>query len=98
MQEDFMSQMPIWIVASIGKEIALTRDFVGPCETYSVGCRGILRAIECYPWNNEGKAYALVSLDANDPEYVENLTFDHIRPVVNKVKFSLNIEKGLIAF
>lgn len=98
MPEDFMSQFPIWVVALLGKEVALTREFVGPCETYLPGARGVLRGIECYPWNNGGKAYVIVSLDPQDPEYVENFTFDHIRPIADTVKFSLDIERGVIAF
>lgn len=98
MEENFMSQVPIWVVATLGKEVALTRDFSGPCQTYPVGFRGILRGIECYPWNNGGKAYVIVSLDPHDPEYVENLTVDQIRPIVDSVKFSFNLERGLIAF
>jgi hypothetical protein len=98
MEEDFMSQVPIWVVATIGKEVALTREFSGPCETYSAGSRGILRGIECYPWNNGGKAYVIVSLDLHDPDYVENFTIDHIRPIVDKVKVSFDLQNGVIAF
>jgi len=94
MEEHLMSQMPIWIVATLGKEVALTREFVGSCETYTRGCRGILTAIE----SGGGVPYAVVALDPQDPGYLENFPFDHIRPVVDRVKFSMDIERGVIAF
>lgn len=99
MEEHLMSQMPIWIVATLGKEVALTREFVGPCETYAVGCRGILTAIDTFV-NEQGdrRPYAVVALDPNDDGYLENFSFADIRPVVDRVKFSMDIKRGVIAF
>lgn len=97
--EDFMSQVPLWVVVSLGKEVIITKDFVGPCETYPKGCRGILTAIEVYASADRiGKPYATVALDPNDYSYLENFDFQDIEPVVRKIKYSLNIERGVIAF
>lgn len=98
MREDDMTQIPLWVVASLGKEVVLEADFVGPCETYLRGCRGILAGIEICRQNFHGAPYAVVALDPNDDTYLENFRFNEIRPVPNKVKFSLNIEEGIIAF
>lgn len=96
--EYFPSQLPLWVVACLGKPVMLTREFAGPCEIYSKGCEGILCGIECYPWNNGGVPYAIVALDPNDPSYVENFPFDHLQPAADRVKYSLDVQQGVIAF
>jgi hypothetical protein len=96
--EDFKLEVPLWIVACLGKQVALAVEFVGPCETYSKGCQGILHGIECYPWNNGGAPYALVALDPKDPSYVENIAFDAIEPSASRVRYSLDVQRGLVAF
>jgi hypothetical protein len=91
-----MQQIPLWVVASLGKEVALTVPFVGPCETYPVGSVGILTSIQ---WNeNGGGFYATVAIDHDDPSYLENFSFNQVRPIRSRVGFSLNIEEGVIAF
>jgi hypothetical protein len=95
--EDHMTQIPIWVVASLGKEVMLEREFVGACETYSRGCRGILTAIDT-DHRNGYAPYAIVALDPEDESYLENFEFSDIRPISDSVKFSFNIEKGIIAF
>lgn len=98
MLEDSMTQVPIWIVATLGKEVALTREFVGACETYTRGCRGTLTGVEVSPGTFDGAPYAVVALDPADPGYLENFRFSDIRPAVDTVKFSFNLEMGVIAF
>jgi len=97
MQEDKMTQVPLWAVASLGKKVLLTVEYVGPCATYPVGHTGLLQGILVNE-NYGGCPYAIVSPDADDESYLENFRFDEIRPVSDKVKFSLNIEQGIIAF
>lgn len=97
MQEDHMTQIPLWVVASLGKQVALSTEFTGPCETYTKGCRGTLSAI-MVDTNYGGMPYALVALDPNDETYLENFRFNEIQPLTSKIKFSLNIERGVIAF
>lgn len=96
--EDFMSQIPLWAVVSLGKEVMLKGDFVGPCETYTKGCRGILAGIEVCAENYAGAPYAVVSLDPNDLGYYENFRFDEIEPVADRIKYSLDVQRGVIAF
>lgn len=97
MREDQMTQIPLWVVASLGKQVALATEFVGPCETYIKGCRGVLSAIMMNE-NYEGKPYALLCLDPEDDSYLENFLFEDIEPISDKVKFSLDMEHGMIAF
>jgi len=96
--EDFMSKIPLWVVACLGKEVMLKGEFVGPCETYARGARGVLCGIETYPWNFGGKPYALISLDREDPGYVENFPFEDIEPVADRIKYSFDPQQGVIAF
>jgi hypothetical protein len=98
MTEQEMTQIPLWVVASIGKQIALTTEFQGPVHRYAAGSRGKLLAIMVDEDNYQGKPYAIVALDPNDESDMENFPFKHIRPLVDRVKFSLNIERGIIAF
>lgn len=97
MQEDQMAQIPLWAVASLGKQVLLTVEYAGPCTTYPVGHIGLLQGI-LVDENYDGCPYAIVSPDPEDNTYLENFRFDEIRPVTDKVKFSLNIEQGIIAF
>jgi hypothetical protein len=98
MNEQEMTQIPLWVVASIGKQIALNSDFQGPVHKYKTGSRGKLLAIMVDEANYKGEPYAIVALDPNDESDMENFRFRDIRPLTNRVKFSLNIEKGIIAF
>jgi hypothetical protein len=95
--EDFMSQIPLWVVVTLGKEVILKRDLVGPCETYTKGCRGILTAIDTDS-DNGFAPYAIVALDPNDLGYLENFEFDDIEPVADRIKYSLDVQRGVIAF
>lgn len=97
MSEDQMSQIPLWVVASLGKQVLLTDEYVGATETYPAGHKCLLQGLLVNE-NYDGQPYAIVSLDKEDDSYLENFRFNQIRPVSNKVKFSLNIEQGLIAF
>jgi len=91
-----VKKIPLWIVASMGKKVALEREFVGPCETYLAGCEGRLTSIQVS--EETGDFYVTVALDANDPSYLENFAFDAIRPASRQITFSLDIEEGFIAF
>lgn len=93
--QDFRSQIPLWIVASMGKSVAIKREFVGACETYEAGCRGTLTSIQ---WREDGSFLATVALDPNDPDYWENFAFDDLRPVAPEVTFDIDVERGLIVF
>jgi len=90
-----MKKIPLWVVASMGKNVALVRDFVGPCETYLTNCQGRLTSIQV---DDEGGFFVTVALDEKDPTYWENFAFDDIRPVPMQVSFTLDIEEGFIGF
>jgi hypothetical protein len=98
--ENNVAEIPFWVIASIGKNIALDVDFVGPCETYLAGSFGKLVGLmyaecECEQW---GTVYALVALDPDDDTYMENFRLDDLRPMRNQLKFSVDMEFGVIAF
>lgn len=93
-----MTQIPLWVVVSLGKEVMLKGEFVGPCETYAKGCRGTLHSIEVYHANYGGAPYVVVALDPADPSYLENFRFDEIEPVADRIKYSFNPQEGVIAF
>jgi hypothetical protein len=93
--QDFSSEIPLWIVASMGRSVAIKRDFEGACETYEAGCEGRLTSIQ---WREDGSFLATVALDPKDPDYWENFAFDDLRPVTAEVQFSLDIEHGFIVF
>lgn len=90
-----MKKIPLWVVASMGKQVVLVRDFVGACQTYPAGSKGTLTSIQD---DDNGNCYATVGLDATDPDYWENFEFADIRPGSTQVKFTLDIEEGYIAF
>jgi hypothetical protein len=89
------NEIPLWLVASMGKQVALAVQFVGPCETYEAGCRGTLTSIQS---REDGSFLATVALDPEDPLYWENFAFDQLVPAVPQVRMSLDIERGVIAF
>lgn len=92
-----MSTIPLWVVASLGKKVLLTKDFEGSCETYRAGCQGTLISIQA-PVDDWQDFHVTVALDPNDMSYEENFSVDAIRPLTNRVAFSLNIEEGLMRF
>jgi hypothetical protein len=87
-------EVPFWVVASLGKSVALVNEFVGPCETYSVGSEGVLVSIQ---WDADGGLCAVVALDPQDDSYWENLPFSSIRPA-GKLAYSLDINTGASGF
>jgi len=89
-----MKTVPLWIVASLGKQVALVKDFVGSCETYRAGCRGRLVSIQA----GDDDMHVTVQLDPNDSGYEENFGLDEIRQVEQDVSFSLDLEHGVIRF
>jgi hypothetical protein len=98
MEEEQMSQVPIWVVASLGKKVALLKDFSYAGKTYPAGSVGLLQAIMITDDSPDCDPYAIVSIDPDDDTYMQNFEFSDIRPLTDKVKFSLNIKKGIIAF
>jgi hypothetical protein len=90
------NSIPIWIVASLGKEVVLRRDFVGTCETYRAGCRGRLVSIQA-PIDGWQSLHVTVALDPNDISYEENFAFEDIKPVAGEIG-SFDMQNGLLHF
>lgn len=69
--------IPLWVVASLGKRVELVNEFVGPCESYPAMHQGVLDGIQ-YDEASDS-CYALVALDVDDLSYLENFSFAEIR-------------------
>jgi hypothetical protein len=92
-----MKKLPLWIAASLGKKVTLTRPFVTAWDTYPMGWEhGVLVAVMADYYS--GEIHAIVALDPNDPSYFENFAFDAIRPPEYTINFTLDIEEGFIEF
>lgn len=87
--------IPLWIVASIGRSVALKSDFQEYGVLYPAGRQGRLTSVMARP---DGSLYATVAIDPADPDYWENFEFDQLRPVAAEVEFDLDIERGYILF
>lgn len=93
--KDRASVIPLWLVACIGRRVALNCDFREYGALYPAGHVGRLTSIMARP---DGTLYATVAIDAADPDYWENFEFDQLRPATAEVQFDLDIEQGRILF
>jgi L-rhamnose isomerase len=93
--EEFNVEVPLWLVASLGKKVALVKDFFDGVHIYPAGYEGVLMAIR-------GADMPSVSVDVcinpDDPTDWERFTPSELRPVVDEISYSLDIERGVIAF
>lgn len=86
-------QIPLAVVACLGKEVSLLREFVGPVGRYPAGTRAVMSSLEY----EEGKGLrAHLALDPNDASYLEPFAIADIEPVGGLVSFSLDIEGGYL--
>lgn len=92
-----MSILPLWIPATLGKQVALLGDFKGAAQTYPQGSVGRLMGIMVDD-DKHTHHYAIVALDSDDESYLENFEFGELRPLTDKVQMSLNMEEGLMSF
>lgn len=88
-------EIPLWVVATLGKQVVLTVKYEGPCTAYPAGWEGILTSIQV---DDEGGFYVTVALDADDPSYLENFDFDQVRPATYKASFQIDAERGILIF
>jgi hypothetical protein len=88
-----MLKMPLAVVACLGGEVVLTKEFKGPCRTYPIGHHGTLTSIQHE--DDRGLRFT-VSLDADDPSYWETFRLDEIEPAGGVVSFSLDVEGGFL--
>lgn len=92
-----MNTIPLWVVANLGKKVMLTKPFQGAVRTYPAGWKGTLISIQA-PVEGYQRFHVTVGLDAEDLGYEENFRVDEIRPLQDRISFSLNIEQGLMRF
>ena len=88
-------QIPLWLVASLGKKVAIEKNFFDGVNHYPAGHQGLLMSIR-------GDALPEVAVDIalnpNDPTDWERFYVWEIRPASGQTTFSLDIERGLIVF
>lgn len=89
------SSIPLWIVASIGRSVALVSEYQDHGVLYPAGHNCRLTSVMC---REDGTLYVTVALAASDPQWWENFEFDQIRPAGHAVQFDLDIEHGYILF
>lgn len=89
-------EIPLWVVASLGKRVALVDGFEGPCEAYPPMHEGILAGIQYDEVSNQ--CYTLVALDMNDLTYLENFDFSEIRPPHGPAVYVVNEKAESVVF
>lgn len=94
--EQMKSEVPLWLVASLGRRVALERDYRDDDgRIYPAGYEGILMAVR-------GADLPAVTVDVclnmDDPDDWERLMHWDIRPPAKQIIFELDIDRGVIAF
>lgn len=94
--EHMESEVPLWLVASLGRRVALERDFRdSEGRVYPAGYEGILMAIRGVDMPT---VTVDVCLNMADPDDWERLMHWDIRPPTKQISFALDIERGVVAF
>lgn len=95
MPPEMKNVLPLWIAASLGKQVVTLKNFDEGYGAFPAGSPGKLSGLMVA---DDGHVYALVVIDPKDPSALENFEFDEIAPAVSRVAMSLNIEEGLLAY
>lgn len=89
------NEIPLWLVASLGRKVALVNDFTDGVRTYPAGSVGILVSIR-------GVDMPSVSVDVclnpDDPTDWERFSPSELRAASGSASFSIDLERGVIAF
>lgn len=93
--DEWNAEVPMWLIACLGKRVALEREFFDGVRTYPAGSEGVLMAIRGDAMPSVGVD---VCLNPDDPTDWERFTPSELRPVALEVTFSLELERGVIAF
>lgn len=93
--DEMGAQVPLWIVASLGKKVALVEPFDDGLRTYPAGSLGVLVAIR---GDDMPRLSVDVCLNPDDPTDWERFTPSQLRPPSQQISFALDIEEGFIAF
>lgn len=88
-------EVPLWLVASIGKKVVLQEEFSDGVRTYPAGSEGVLMSLrgDLLP-----RLEVDVCLNPNDPTDWERFALEQIRPASQEVTFSLELERGVMIF
>lgn len=86
-------EIPLWVVASLGRQVELVSGFEGSCEVYPAMHRGVLMGIQFDA--DLGRPCALVALDMDDLGYLEGFGFGDIRSV-GSASYSLDAGRGML--
>lgn len=86
-------ELPLAIMACLGKRVALRREFEGPTQVYPAGHLGVLTSVQC---DDAEGLRVTVALEDDDPHYWETMSIDHIMAASGEVTFSLDIKRGLL--
>lgn len=86
-------QIPLALVACLGKDVVLRNEFVGPCGVYPAGSLARMISVEY----EEGTGlWAHLAVDRDDLSYMEPFRLEDIEPVGGQVSFSLDLEGGYL--
>ena len=88
-------EVPLWLVASLGKKVAIEKTFFDGVDIYPAGYEGVLMAIR---GSDFPELSVDVALNPEDPTDWERFSLWEIRPVADQISYSLDIERGVIAF
>lgn len=89
------NEVPLWLVASLGKKVAIVNDYDSGRVFYPAGSEGILMAIR---GADMPSLSVDVCLDRDDPDVWERFVPSEIRPPSQQITFELDIHRGVIAF
>ena len=93
--EEFNAELPLWLVACLGKKVVTRIETFDGVRTYPVGSEGVLMAIR---GADMPSVSVDVCLDPDDPTNWERLMHYDVQPATAEVTFSLELERGVIAF
>lgn len=88
-------EIPLWVVASLGRKVALVDDFDDGVRVYPAGTQGTLMTLR---GDSAPVLWVDVCLNPDDPTDWERLAVWQIRPPTEQISFELDIERGAIAF
>lgn len=93
--QESKSEVPLWLVASLGKKVVTRIETFDGVRTYPAGSVGVLMAIR---GADMPSLSVDVCLDPDDPSNWERLMHYDVKPAVAEVTFALEIERGMIVF
>jgi len=93
--QESRSEVPLWLVACLGKKVVTRIETFDGVRTYPAGSEGILMAIR---GADMPSLSVDVCLDPDDPTNWERLMHYDVKPAAAEVSFDLDLERGVIVF